>query len=363
MALRETDDISAGAAGSRDAAKNDGRAEARALVKQMNGAQRAATVIIAVGDDRAGKLFSSMNDDEIKEISTAMSTLGSIKATVVEEVFRNFVSTFSGAGSLTGNLTGTERLLSRFIDGDRLEGIMEGVRGPAGRTMWEKLANVDANILATYLKNEHPQTVAVILGKIRPDHAAHVLACFVEDFGNDVVSRMIGAEPVKKEILARIETTLRVELMATLVRTSKQNNRELLAGIFNHFDRNHEGRFMGALQERNGESAEKVRAFMFTFADLARVDPAGVQVLIRAINKDDLSMALKGASAETLELFFGNMTARAAGILRDDMEAMGAVRLRDVEKAQATVLLVARTLADKGEIIIADGSAADEIIY
>ncbi len=358
MALRETEDISSDAAESRDAAKNDGRAEARALVKQMNGAQRAATVVIAVGDDRAGKLFSSMNDDEIKEISTAMSTFGSIKATVVEEVFRDFVNAFSGAGSLTGNLTGTERLLSRFIDGDRLEGIMEGVRGPAGRTMWEKLANVDANILATYLKNEHPQTVAVILGKIRPDHAAHVLACFVEDFGNDVVSRMVGAEPVKKEILARIEATLRAEIMATLVRTSKQNNRELLAGIFNHFDRNHEGRFMAALQERNGESAEKVQAFMFTFAD-----PAGVQVLIRAINKDDLSMALKGAPAETLELFFGNMTARAAGILRDDMEAMGAVRLRDVENAQATVLRLARTLADKGEITIADGGADDEVIY
>lgn len=344
-------------------AKPARRTEARRALREMSGPQKAAVILMAVGEDRAGRIFSTMNNDEIKEVSTAMATLGTIAAPVVEELFRDFVSAFSGGGSVIGTMDGAERYLSKLLDPDRLNGIMEDLRGPAGRTIWEKLSNVNEETIASFLRTEHSQTVAVVLSKMKPDHAARVLGALPEDMANDVIRRMLVADPVKKEVLFQIEEVLRREFMATLVRTQKRDSHEVLAEIFNHFDRTTEGRFMSQLEERAKDSAERVRALMFTFDDLVRLDSAGVQVLLRAVDKDQLGLALKGAAEPVRNLIMSNMSERAARILREDVEAMGAVRLRDVEEAQVAIVALAKSLADKGELIVADRSGDDELVY
>jgi flagellar motor switch protein FliG len=330
--------------------------------RKLTGPEKAAVILLSLGEDHT-RLWQGLDEEEIKEISQAMASLGTVSAQVVEELLIEFVSGMTGSGSVMGSFEQTQRLLAAFMPKDRVEGLMEEIRGPAGRTMWDKLGNVNEAVLANYLKNEYPQTVAVVLSKVKPDHAARVLTSLPEDFALECVQRMLRMEPVQREILDKIEQTLRNEFMSNLARTSKRDSHEMMADIFNSFDRQTEARFIGALEERNREAAERIRALMFVFEDLAKLDPGGIQTLLRAVEKDSLGLALKGSSESLRELFFSNMSERAAKIMREDMESMGPVRLKDVDQAQMAMVQVAKDLAAKGEIMLVGQGGDDELIY
>jgi flagellar motor switch protein FliG len=333
-----------------------------ATLENMAGTQKAAIFLLALGEGHK-ELWSQFDDEEIKEISQAMSNLGNVQASSVEGLLVEFVSRMSGSGAVMGSYEQTQRLLASILSPEKVDAIMDEIRGPAGRTMWEKLGNVAENTLANYLKNEYPQTVAVILSKVKADHASRVLSALPDDFALECVNRMLHMEPVQREILEKIEVTLRNEFMSNLARTSKRDSHELMAEIFNNFDRATENRFIGALEERNRESAERIRSLMFVFEDLKKLDPGGVQTLLRAVEKSQLGLALKGASDELRNLFFTNMSERAAKIMKDDMANMGPVRLKDVDGAQSAMVQVAKDLAQKGEIMLAEGGRDDELIY
>jgi flagellar motor switch protein FliG len=329
---------------------------------KLSGPEKAAVILLSLGEDHT-HIWQQLDEEEIKEISQAMSSLGTISATAVEQILLEFVSGMSGTGAIMGSFEGTQRLLSAILPQDKVEGLMEEIRGPAGRTMWDKLGNVNEAVLANYLKNEYPQTVAVVLSKIKAEHAARVLSALPEDFALECVQRMLRMEPVQREILDKIEQTLRTEFMSNLARTSKRDSHEMMADIFNNFDRQTESRFVAALEERNRESAERIRALMFVFEDLNKLDPGGVQTLLRAVEKSQLGLALKGSSDGLREMFFSNMSERAAKIMREDMDSMGPVRLKDVDQAQMSMVQVAKDLAAKGEIMLAGSGGDDELIY
>src|ERR1700709_1772872 len=331
-------------------------------IARLNGAEKAAIILLALGEEHLN-LWEALDEEEIKEISQAMSTLGTVSSNVVEALLMEFVSGMSGAGAIMGSFEQTQRLLSAFLPGDKVDTLMEEIRGPAGRTMWDKLGNVNEAVLANYLKNEYPQTVAVVLSKVKSEHAARVLAALPEDFALECVNRMLRMEPVQREILDKIEQTLRNEFMSNLARTSKRDSHEMMAEIFNNFDRQTESRFIAALEERSREAAERIRALMFVFEHLTKLDPGGGQTLLRAVEKDQLGLALKGSSDSLREMFFSNMSERAAKIMREDMESMGPVRLRDVDQAQMAMVQVAKDLAAKGEIMLAGASSDDELVY
>jgi len=332
-------------------------------IRQLTGAERSAVLMLALGEEHSEKIWKMLDDDEIKEISQVMSNLGTISSSLVEKLLVEFVSQMSGTGSLMGSYESTERLLTRIMPEDKVGQIMEEIRGPAGRTMWDKLANVNETVLANYLKNEYPQTVAVVLSKIKPEHAARVLGALPEEFALEVVQRMLRMESVQKDILDNVEKTLRVEFMSNLARTAKRDAHEHMAEVFNNFDRQTESRFLTALEERSRDSAERIKALMFTFEDLGKLDPGSIQTLLRAVEKDKLALALKGATDTLRDVFFSNMSERAGKILREDMEAMGPVRLKDVDEAQMRMVNIAKDLANKGEIMIANKSGEDELIY
>jgi len=332
--------------------------------RALTGPEKAAILMLSLGEEHAAKLFEMMDDDEIKEISQTMANLGTVSANLVERLFIEFAEQFSQTGSLVGSMDSTERLLNKVLDKDRVASIMEDIRGPAGRTMWDKLGNVSEQVLANYLKNEYPQTVAVVLSKIKADHAARVLALLPETFALEVIMRMLRMEAVQKDVLNDIERTLRTEFMTNLAKTSRRDAHEMMAEIFNSLDRTTEQRFLAALEERNKDSAERIKALMFTFEDLSRLDSSGIQVLMRSTDKDKLGMALKGASEELRNTFLGNMSERAAKLLREDMASMGPVRLRDVDEAQTYMVQLAKDLAARGELIISDSKGGgDELVY
>jgi flagellar motor switch protein FliG len=198
-------------------------------VRQLSGAERSAVLLLALGEEHSARLWQMMDEEEVKEVSQIMSNLGSVSSGVVEKLLVEFVSQMSGTGSLMGSYESTERLIARFMAPEKVAQVMEEIRGPAGRTMWDKLANVNEQVLANYLKNEYPQTVSVVLSKIKPEHAARVLGALPEEFALEVVQRMLRMESVQKDILDKVEKTLRVEFMSNLARTAKRDSHEHMA--------------------------------------------------------------------------------------------------------------------------------------
>src|SRR6185436_5102502 len=313
------------------------RPHAQERARKLTGPERAAVLMLSLGEQYGAKIFSLLDDDELREISIVMSSLGTIEAESVEQLLLEFVSRMSASGALLGNYDATERLLKQYLPPDRVGGIMDEIRGPAGRNMWEKLAND--------LKNEYPQTVAVVLSKLRPEHSARVLSILPEDLSLDCVNRMLKMEAVQKEVIERVEQTLRTEFMSNLSQTRRRDAHEVMAEIFNNFDRQTETRFLTALEEDNRDAAERIKALMFTFDDLVKLDTGSAQTLMRNIDKEKLAVALKGANETVRQFFFTNMSSRAAKLLVEDMQAMGPVRLRDVDEAQALLVNVAKDLA------------------
>jgi flagellar motor switch protein FliG len=179
----------------------------------------------------------------------------------------------------------------------------------------------------------------------------------------EIVMRMLRMDSVQKEVLDSLEKTLRKEFMSSLSKSTRRDAHEFIADIFNSLDRNTETRFMEALEERNRESAERVKSLMFTFEDLTRIDSQGIQILLRNIDKDKLAIALKGASDTLKDLFFNNMSTRAGKIVKEDMDAMGPVRMREVEEAQQYIVSSAKSLAASGEIVVVEGNDNDELVY
>jgi flagellar motor switch protein FliG len=331
--------------------------------RKLSGQEKAAVLLLSVGEDNAAKLFELMDEDEIRELSQTMATLGTVPSATVEKLCVDFASQLSTTGALVGTFESTERLLLKVMDKARVDRMMEEIRGPAGRTMWDKLGNVNEVVHANYLKNEYPQTVAVVMTKIRPEHAARVLANLPDAFAMEVVMRMLRMEAVQKEILEDVENTLRVEFMSNLSRTSRRDSHDIIAEIFNNLDRGTESRLMSALETRNRDTAERVRALMFTFEDLTKLDPTAIQTLLRAVPKEKLPLALKGASDTLRNLFLSNMSERAAKMLRDDIASMGPVRLRDVDEAQMSIVALGKEMAARGELVLQEKKGEDEMVY
>ncbi|GAB5352466.1 MAG: flagellar motor switch protein FliG [Altererythrobacter sp.] len=334
-----------------------------AELKKFSGPQRAAALMLALGQEYGAPIWQQLNTDEIKELSAGIAQLGRLPSVAVEHLLVQFSSEVSSMASLHGSFETTERLLSGILGDDKVKEIMEDIRGPSGRTMWDKLSNVNEAVLAAYLRNEYPQTVSVILTKLRPEHAARVISELPSEFATDVIQRMLRMEPVQKEIVAEIEQTLKSEFMTNLARSQKRDPHEVMAEVFNALDRSTEEQMLASLEACSPESAERIRALMFTFEDLGNLLPASIATVVKNADKREMALALKGAPEEMRQLFMGAMTERAAKMLREDMTAMGPVRARECEEAQTALVRLAKSLADRGEIVLVDPKSDESMIY
>lgn len=330
---------------------------------EMPGTQRAAALLLILGDKEGAPIWQLLEEDEVKRVSHAMVQLGSLEVEAVESLIVDFVSRLSTNGGISSSFERTESLLMKIFPSEQVALIMADIKGASGRRVWQSLSQIDPETLASFLRSEYPQTVAVILSRVRSDYAARVLGILPEEFAIDVLNRMLRMEVVQKESLRHIEETLRTEFVTTASQTTRRDAHELMAEIFNAFDRQTETRFLAALDQSNRGSAKKIRQLMFTFEDLSKLDSGSVQTLMRQVDKDILGRALKGASEAMKTLFFNNMSARAAKNLQDDMQSLGPIRLKDVDEAQTRMTELAKELAEKGDIMIAKNSAEEELVY
>tara|TARA_E500000331_G_scaffold160601_1_gene155607 strand:- start:230 stop:1246 length:1017 start_codon:yes stop_codon:yes gene_type:complete len=331
--------------------------------RSLTGKDKAAVLMLSLGDEFAAKLFANMDDIEIRELSQSISDLGTVSAVIVEQLFVEFSEKISSPGDLLGTPESTDGPLKKVIRQECGDKIMNDVQGPEGRTIWEKLVNINEQLFANYLKNEYPQTVAVVLAKLQPEHAAKVMASLPESMSMEVVNRMLDMDSVRKEVVDEVEETLRREFISKIDGSDIRDSHEAVAEIINGLDGSTENRLMNMLDARNRDAADKIRKLMFTFDDLANIDSAGIQILLRVVEKKTLTTALKGASEALKCAFFDNMSERAEQMMQEDIAAMVPVRLREVDKAQADIVAIAKDLSTKGEITIAVATDDGELIY
>ena len=306
------------------------------------GLKRAAVLLFALGDRHGEKLRQMLDAHESAEIAQLLLELENASTRL--------------AGRLLGDLA-TEAAFARASQD-------HAVIAPEqpGSATWDYLADVHETVLASYLKGEFPQTAAVILSRIPTDHAARVLTELPDHFALEVVQRMLGMETVRPDILEQLAQTLRAEFMASLTRGAKSDPHERMADIFNKLERNTETRFLAALERGAPQSAARIKAMLLRFDDIAALDPGAIQTLLRHVDRDALATALKGATDAIRDIVFSNMSERAASALREEMETLGAPRLRDVDDAQTIIIAAAKTLAIKGEIAIGGKTNNDALL-
>lgn len=331
-------------------------------VDTLSGPERVAVMLLTLGEEQAGPLLERMDDSEVRIITRAMATLGSITGEVLEELITRFTEQFSQGGSIVGSADSTERMLRAFLPADRVVEIMNYIRGPAASSTWEKISMVDNNMLAKYLNGEHPQTIAVVLSKIDPDQASHVLAQLPEKAVPDVLQRMISMNAVPKEVLADIEEMLQRDLMLNYQSSQETNNLNHMAEIFNRTESEKSDSLLEGLKDDFEEEVWQIKQLMFTFDDLMDLDPNSLRTVIRSCESDTLTLALKGCTPEVRGKIESNLSERARTILQDNMDTLGPVLMRDVEGAKAIMVRKAKELGEAGVIVIERG-AESQMIY
>jgi len=329
----------------------------------LTGYEKAAVLLLSVGDAYSAKLLASLEEDEIRMISQSMSELGAVSSVIVEQLFVEFSEQVATTGNLVNPPEITERILRKVREENPGDETLEQIASYEGHSMWEKLSNVSEQQLANYLKNEYPQTIAVVMAKLKPQHAAKVMEFLPETLSMEVIERMLDLESVKKEVFDDVEETLHREFISTLSRQDTRDTHEAVAEIINGMDRSTEAKLMNMLEETDSGAANKIRSLMFTFEDLANINAAGIQTLVSSVDKKRLVIALKGASEKVRWAFFENMSERAEKLMHEDMHHLGPIRLREVDEAQAEILEIAKDLATRGEIMIGTSINDHKTIY
>jgi flagellar motor switch protein FliG len=321
---------------------------------KISGAQKAALVLLSMPEDTSLKILSMMSEEEIRQISFNMADLGWVSSDVVKDIADQFNDEVGKSSTFFGNLNNAERLLEKAVGKDKAQELMGEIRGPSNKSAWEKLGKVNEEMLAIYLRNEHPQITALVLSKIPAENSAKILSIFPENLTFDIINRMLNITSIKKEVLDKVEKILKSEFIITLGKTLKQNSFEMMAEVFNSFDRSTETKFMKLLENNLPDAAEKIKNLMFTFEDFIRLDQRSIRVLLKIVDKNKLVIALRGANEEVKNLFYSSMSQRATKIIQEEIETIGPIRVKDVEEAQNYIVLIAKDLIAKGEIDLLD---------
>lgn len=319
-----------------------------ANLQYLRGPQKAAAFLLSLDEEKVAKIIPFLDQDELQTLSREMSSLGVVDAKTIANIYQDFQKNIStGTGTVVGSIEKTEKLLSQILPQEQVTSIMSEIVGPSGKNLWEKLESVDNEFLVTFLQAEHPQTIAVILTRINPLKSAAIFKLLPPDLAEDVMSRVLKLDLVSKEILNDLEKTLRAQFINNVSKTHRRDSHQIVADIFNLLDRDSEERFTKFLEESYPEDAERVKELMFTFEDMARIDDKGIQEIVRVADKSKLALALKGASEKVKELFFKNMSERAGGLLKEEMEALGRVRLKEVDEAQSEIVAQTKELIEQ----------------
>lgn len=327
-------------------------------MEKIPGPKKVAIVLLSIGQSNAAKIMEKMTNDEIKEVSYHMATLGTLDPDLAKKILDDFNETLAYRSNIYGDLNSTKNLLSNFLDDDSVKSILDNIKHPkAESNVWDKLSGVNEEILALYLREEHPQTASLIISKLHSNYAAKILSHLPEEFATDLIIRMLNITSVKKDILNNVASILRSEFISSFGKgTLQQNTYAHVAEIFNNMETQTETKYMNILENTNPQEAEKIKELMFTFEDLLKLDEKNIQVLLKNIDKSKLIIALKNVSNDLKNLFIKSMSVRAGKIISEELASLGPVKRKDVDNVQSIILETAKNLISDGQIEILSGS-------
>ncbi|MBI5815797.1 MAG: flagellar motor switch protein FliG [Nitrospinae bacterium] len=329
--------------------------------KSLSGPEKAAALLIAVGDEIASKVLSEMEESEIHKISTYMSGMTSVSNELVGNIMEEFVdiSESGKGGYVTGGRDYLKKLLESTLDPKKVTEIMERISTGDEENMGgglEAVRHLDAKTIASFMKSEHPQTCAIILAHLDPSHAAAVIKELPERFQPEVAFRIATLERIPPGVIKELDEALAHEFRSTgTMEGSQIGGVDAVAEIINSMDHATEVNVLSEIEAINPELAENIRQLMFVFEDLIKIDDRGMQAILKEVDQGELLLALKTASEKMKDKVFANMSERAALMMKEDLDTMPPVRLSDVEKAQQSILRVVKRLEEEGKIVLAGG--------
>jgi flagellar motor switch protein FliG len=327
----------------------------------MSGLRKAAIVALMIGEDASASIFKHLSEDEIETLLSEMAALGRVSSKMGEQVLEEFHQTAVAAEHVArGDIEFAKRVLVKSFGPDTarrmIDRVMRAFQSNAG---FASLERADPQQLSKFILGEHPQTIALILAHLQPANAAQLATLLPEELRVEVLTRMASLEDISPDVVSRISSVIELRLKALGGPSREQHGGvRAVAELFNRLERTVSTPVLEAIEEARPELAVSIRNLMFVFDDLLHVDDNGMREIIQRADKKGLTIALKGASDEIRQRFFGNMSKRAGEMLKEEMEVLGAVRLRDVEKSQQEVVAIARKLEEEG--LISTGAAAGE---
>lgn len=330
---------------------------------QMNGADKAAILLLYLGPEATSHVFEHLEDDEIKKIGQSMARLGHVSRPVIQDVIGEFSQlTDPERGFFSQGEEFVRKILEKALGPQKAEALLMELYTSSRGDMVDILGNMDSKTIANFLSQEHPQTVAVILAKLRPKQTGEVIGLLPQEMQADVVLRIADVEQVSPDILAEIDEVIRRELTSLgSGQRFKVGGVEKVVEVFGHLDRTREKQILDKLDELNPPLAEVIRKHLFTFEDIFSLDDRSIQTIMREIGNDTLTLALKTCADDVKEKVFRNISNRAAEMIKEDLEVMGPVRLSDVERAQTEIVKAASRLEEEGKIVIA-GRGGDDVL-
>jgi len=323
--------------------------------ERLSGTEKAAILLLSLGEGRAGDILSRLEDREIQLLGQKISKLEFVPVKQIANVLEEFTRMMEAPEALM--VRGEQffkNTLSRSMDVKRQEDLLDKLDFETSPDFFQKIKKLDARTVASFLTNEHPQTVALVLAHLERQQSGQVLALFPEDLQVEVLRRVAGLDQVSPAIIEEIDAALREEIaLVEEVGGRLLGGPQSVAEILNQMERTQEANILKRLEEEEQRDlAEEIRRYLFTFEDLLGVDDRGLMALLKEINTQELAMALKAASDELKDKFFRNMSSRAAEMLQEELEIMGPARLRDVEAAQQRIIQVAKRLETEGQLVL-----------
>ncbi|GAB4110866.1 MAG: flagellar motor switch protein FliG [Phycisphaeraceae bacterium] len=334
------------------------------MLEEMSGVQKAAVLLLALDQEAASLILSKLNPKTVEEITRELASTHSVPQEVRDSVLKEFYElAVAQSWAREGGLEYARALLMKSLDPKDAERIISQISQQVRRTPFAFLQKAETQNLLTFIQDEHPQTIALIVSHMAHHKASEILAGLPGPKQIEVVKRVANMEQTNPEVIAEVEQGLETRLANMLNQNfEKIGGVETVAEMLNLVDRTTEKSIMEGLEAEDPDLVEEIRRLMFVFEDINLVDDKGIQAVLKEVENDELALALKAASDELKEKIFKNMSERAATMIKEDMEYMGPVRMSDVEAAQQRIVDIVRRLEDAGEIIISGRGGAGEMI-
>ena len=321
--------------------------------ENLTNVKKAAILLMCLGEDATAKIFHEFTDDEIRRVTKVMATIQHIPSEARQQVIDSFLAAQDTYSGLFLKGSDFAKMALAKTETDRADDLLDQFISGTESNSLETIAMMQARMVASLLEKEHPQTIALILSTQHVQHASEILSWIPEEMRADVVYRIAKIEKVSPDVIAGIEDALNKELGRNIGREQRQvGGIDKVVDLLGHLQNNLDADIIEAIEETDPELAEEIRKRMFTFENLIGLDGRSLQMILREINNDSLTMAMKTASDEMKEKIFANMSTRAADMIRDDLEAMGPVRLSEVEAMQQSIVKIAMKLEEEGKIVL-----------